>query len=69
MKMIALDSSTMNATGYDAALKKLRIVFSKNEVYDYKNVPPKVFEGLLQAKSKGTFFNLHIKEKFAYEKI
>lgn len=69
MKMVPVDSTTINAVGYDAEKQKLRIIFSKNDVYDYKKVPEKVFKELLKAESKGTFFNLRVKEKFLYYRL
>jgi len=47
----------------------LLVTFVSGSVYRYKNVPGNVFEQFRQARSKGIFFNDHIKTKFAFEKV
>ena len=47
----------------------LRVRFTSGLIYDYKNVPEKVYQEMKKASSKGTFLNLHIKGFYDYEKI
>ena len=35
----------------------------------YHQVPPDIYDGLLEAESKGTFFNDNIKEAFAFSEV
>jgi len=38
-------------------------------VYDYKNVPERVYNAMKKSFSKGSFLNRYIKNKFPFEKI
>jgi hypothetical protein len=58
------DSSALVAASYDRANRILRLRFIKGDVYDYQDVPEKVFSGLLVAHSTGQFFNTRIKPHF-----
>lgn len=42
----------------------LSIWFRESGRYDYFNVPEQVYQAFLQAPSKGTFFNDHIKDRY-----
>jgi hypothetical protein len=65
MDMIAvISSSAVAAVGYDAASRKMRIRFVAGETYDFCDVPQSVFEGLLAARSKGRYYNEHIKDRY-----
>ena len=60
----------MNSAGYNEGRKILEIEFSSSEVYDYFDVPKKLFVGLLNAESAGKFFNKEIKQAgFRFQKI
>jgi len=54
---------------YDADTHILRVFFVSGSVYDYKNVPLKVYEQMKQASSKGTFLNQVIKARFGFKKV
>jgi hypothetical protein len=54
---------------YDAARRRLRIIYVSGNVYDYKNVPLKVYEEMLAAPSKGTFLNHIIKKRYKFNKV
>lgn len=49
---------------YDATAWVLEITFTTDRVYVYCNVPEKVYRALLDATSKGTFFNERIRDVF-----
>lgn len=67
--MQAVESTMIKEVGYDAATQTLTVTFaSSNETYAYKNVPEEVYQGLMQAESKGTYFRENIKDKFEFEK-
>ena len=42
----------------------LSIWFHESGRYDYYNVPERIYLGLLNARSKGTYFNDHIREQY-----
>ena len=64
-----MPSSVVAAMKYDSHTSTLRIIFVSGIVYDYKNVPEKVFKAMKAASSKGTFLNTQIKGKYEFEKI
>jgi hypothetical protein len=70
MKRKRVSSATMNSVGYDPNKRILEIQFSSGDVYQYFNVPRKVYNSLMNAGSQGQYFNIHIKEAgFDFEKI
>lgn len=67
--MQTVESTMIKEVGYDAATQTLTVTFaSSNETYVYKNVPEAVYQALMQAESKGTYFRENIKDKFEFEK-
>lgn len=69
MEMQAVSSSNLAAVGYDYDTATLRIEFLKSGCYDYFGVPTDVYEGLLAASSKGTYFDQYIKKaRYSYSK-
>ena len=66
MQLHDVDSSMMNAIGYDEASKTLIIVFNSGKTYEYANVPAEVFQDFLAADSKGVFFRSEIDECYDY---
>ena len=69
MRMVAVESSTIAAVGYDAVRKLLEVEFSSGAVYHYFGVPAGVHQSLLSASSKGTFFNRNIRGRFRYRRV
>jgi len=53
--MIPVDSSMLHSVGYDEQTRCLQVVFNTGQMYCYKDVPPEVFQDLLQAESKGQY--------------
>lgn len=51
--MRPVDSSNVEAIGYDSATKTLRVHFKNGGVYDYAGVPAEKHTALLEAKSVG----------------
>jgi hypothetical protein len=65
MDMIAvISSSAIAAVGYDDATRQMKIRFVAGHTYDFCGVPRSVFEGLLDAASKGRYYNEHIKDRY-----
>ncbi|ASU32787.1 KTSC domain-containing protein [Mucilaginibacter xinganensis] len=64
-----MPSSVVAAMKYNESSATLRIIYTSGSVYDYKQVPPDVFEQMNAAASKGTFLNTMIKGKYRYKKI
>lgn len=64
-QMQPVKSSQIESIGYDAAAKKMAIVFKRGgALYHYDGVPQEVFDGLMSAESKGSHFGKHIRHQF-----
>ena len=64
MEMVRVNSSAISAIGYDQSTQRMRITFTKGDSYDFCGVPYHVYEGLLSASSKGTYYNDHIRDRY-----
>jgi hypothetical protein len=68
MEMIDVQSSNLSQVGYDPETRTLAIVFKKGDLYHYDDVPPEVFDELMEAPSTGRYFSQHIRNSFTYTK-
>lgn len=59
-KLVSVESSMIQAVGYDAKTRTLEVVFNSGQTYCYEDVPPKVYKGLLAADSKGRYMRAEI---------
>ena len=64
-----MPSSVISGLKYDAAKHVLRVYFVSGMVYDYKKVPPNVYQAMINAFSKGTYLNRYIKGHYEFEKV
>jgi KTSC domain len=62
MEMIPVRSSTIEAVGYDETSLVLHVRFLSGGTYEYIGVPQTIFQQLIQAPSKGSFFDTSIKK-------
>ena len=69
MNVIAVESSTLATIAYDRTHELLQLEFNSRALYQYFSVPVAIYEGLLQASSKGNYFNQAIRGKFPYSRI
>ena len=60
--LIPVGSSAIAAVGYDGYT--LTVEFRNGRIYDHPGVPHEVFEGLMQASSKGAYYNQHIRGRY-----
>jgi hypothetical protein len=60
-----VESSVLRAVGYETSTGLLEAEFQSGAVYAYEAVPPQVFDALLAAHSKGTFFNREIRNAYS----
>lgn len=66
MNIIAVESRTLATIGYDDAVGILQLEFRSRAIYQYFGVPAAVHQGLLNAPSKGSYFNQFIRGRFLY---
>lgn len=69
MYRIPVSSSNIRSIGYDSQSAVLEVEFSCGDVYQYFNVPEHLYQGLMNASSKGQFLNDYIKYNYRYQKI
>lgn len=67
--MVKVESSNINAVGYDTSFGGLIVEYKSGAKYMYEKVPMEVYENLLKAESKGRFINESVKGKFEYKKL
>lgn len=69
-EMQFVDSSNIEAIGYDPDNQELHVRFLKSgETYVYYSVEDWVFQEFLQADSKGKYLNVNIKNQYEYGKL
>jgi hypothetical protein len=69
MLTTTVDSTTLADAAYDPNQQLLRLTFRSRASYGYFDVPIDVYQGLLAAASKGTYFNRHIRGRFRYRRL
>jgi hypothetical protein len=69
MQLITVESSMIHAIGYDPDKRILEIVFNTGRTYQYADVPPEEYEGLLNAESKGRYFLANIRDEYEYWQV
>ena len=62
MTLIQVNSSAIRAVGYDGYT--LTVEFCSGRIYDHPGVPYEVYAGLMQAGSKGAYYNRHIRGRY-----
>ena len=60
--MIPVNSSAIAAIGYENGV--LAVTFHNTGTYHHPGVPYSVFIGLMQAGSKGAYYNRHIRGRY-----
>jgi KTSC domain len=66
MNETRVESTTLLALAYDDAREILQLEFRSGVIYHYYGVPVAVYEALLDAPSKGSYFNRIIRGRFPY---
>jgi len=64
MEMHSVNSRAISAIGYDKETRRMKITFKQGKTYDFCGVPEHIFQGLLSASSKGTYYNDHIRDRY-----
>ena len=65
MQMQSVRSSAIQAIGYDVQTHRLFIQFIHNpKIYTYCRVPEAVYSSFMAANSKGSYYDLYIKDNY-----
>jgi KTSC domain len=67
-EMIYVDSSNVEAIGYDDDTQELHVQFVSSGYYVYNSVPRPVFDDLMNSPSKGSFINREVKNIYQFTK-
>ncbi len=69
MERKPVTSSNIKSVGYNEVKRILEIEFNNGSIYEYSSVPKEVYDSLINASSKGKYFNVSIKKGFAYRRV
>ena len=69
MERTPVQSSNLASVGYDTSTQTLEIEFNSGGIYQYYGVPQFVYESLMGAPSKGTYFAQNIRTPYSYAKV
>jgi hypothetical protein len=64
---VAVQSSLLDRVAYHNRRAILRVTFHDGAAYQYAGVPIETYRGLLQADSKGAYFNHCIRDLYPYQ--
>jgi hypothetical protein len=64
-----MPSTVIKSFYYDAEDHRLRVIYVSGAIYDYLEVPQKVYEIMKASGSKGVFLNREIKGRYAFKKV
>ena len=68
MLVSTVGSTTLSRVAFDEHAQILWLEFRNGAVYRYSYVPATVHRQLIEAPSKGTYFNHNIRGKFPYQR-
>jgi KTSC domain len=68
-KPVDVNSSLLANVSYDAGQSVLQLELCDGAIYRYFDVPPVIYESLLAADSKGSYFNREIRDCFRYARV
>ena len=69
MQRVLVESTTLRSAGHDTRTAVLELQFCNGAVYQYSLVPARVYWDLLEARSKGGYFNHNIRGKYPYQRV
>jgi hypothetical protein len=66
--LVPVQSSNIEAVGYDPEQKTMSVRFKGGNIYHYHDVEKDTHEALVGAKSVGSHFHANIKNKYKFSK-
>ena len=64
-----MPSTVIKKIRYDKQAQILQITFVSGLIYNYKSVPENIYLDLLNSGSRGSYFNLFIKDRYEFERL
>lgn len=68
-RFTVMPSTVIRSFSYDAESRTLEILFLSGRRYQYLNVPEKIYGGMRAASSKGSFFNMHVRDNYSFRRV
>ena len=69
MHRIPISSSSLASLFYDPERQALEVEFRSGQIYRYLQVSAEIYSELLAAPSHGAYFNVSIRNQFAFHQI
>lgn len=69
MKLEPVESSMIQAVGYDETTSTLEVVFNSSKTYLYFEVPKTVYLELMESDSKGSYMLSEVINCFPYQQV
>lgn len=70
MKRIPVSSSQISSIGYKRTMQILEVEFNNGAVFQYFDVPERVYDGLMSASSIGSHFHRYVKNAgYSYSQV
>jgi hypothetical protein len=69
MQRVQIESTLLKFVRYDPKKRQLDVELRSGELYRYFNVPSSCYLELLEAESKGTYYNRNIRKSFPYQNL
>lgn len=66
---VTLDSTSLAGVAYDSQCLTLSLQFHNGAIYFYFDVQPAIYQELLAASSKGTYFHTSIRSRFRFNRL
>jgi KTSC domain len=63
------ESTALHSAAYDEETHELTIRLRTGRTYVYRDVPDVAYDGLVSADSAGRYYNLHIRDDYAFSEI
>ena len=64
MEREPVQSSNLKSVGYDPDSKQLEVEFHSGAVHRYEDVPAKVHQRIMSAKSPGSYFHNNVRSAY-----
>lgn len=67
MERVSVSSFSLKSVGYDAAATELEVEFHTLPTCVYRDVAPQVHAALMTATLKGSYFDVFIRKRYAWQ--
>jgi hypothetical protein len=69
MERTPVTSNNLSSAGFDEETQTLEVEFKNGSLYRFSGCSLQEFQGLMNADSKGKYFNANIRNRYPYIKL